>query len=742
MMRRLWKGWLAALLAITVLWTTGIGVSAATVYSIKVSGGKIAVLNGAKTVASYTPKTTAITLSADSDGGLLLCFSNAQGSYSRIKLGKQSTISVDGTLDSLTLSNTLSSTLTVTLPSGASVSTANVHFAGKVSISGTVETLMVGGNAAVTLSSGAQVESAMLTGAGAKLTAPSSATVSNVETANGATASGTGIGKTSSGTGKTTSGSASSDPDTSDVTLKTGTVTAKSGQRLRDITTNLSSSVRAYNDKNQRIDGMVYWEDDDSTRLTQKGSYLFLFSPTDMRYDEVSGEITVNISGTASADSDSTTDQYGQTLDITPIDAAEGALLSSLAAKLSTNVQITDKNGDEISGSFRWVAASTTRVRDGKFYDFTFTPSSSRNKSMRGQIQIVTGGETVSTGGSTITGYRLTVKGEITADSERRRLYEFTEKAESMVTAYDAKGNQISGIIEWADADTARVEKTGVYRFVFQPNTSADSLRGQVRIVVPGNEPQVKMNALNITSGRALSDISTALQTAVTATVGGRTITGKAEWVLPNTTVTRSGSFAFTFTPTDRSYDVIDGQAKVTVGAASASTTARIKIEASDINVSGACYLRDISRDLSNNVTIYDQNSRRIRGSLQWEDSGQYVSKTGSYTFLFTPEDAQYQNVMGDIVVSVGRQRTGTNIRLDITPFEADVNSRLSDLTSELGASVRAYTSSGNEVSGRLSWVTTSTTKVRRTAPFAFQFTPSSSSYRPITGWVTIMTEE
>lgn len=826
------KKWMATAVSVVMLLGVGVPVFAAPVYSLRVEDGKVLFQSDGNTVASYAVKTPSLTITADTSGNLLACFFNAKGTYSRIRFKSQSTLSISGDLNSLTLSQPLGEERLVTIASDADVTTANINCGGNLAIAGKVGTLNVGGNCTVTLSKGAEVASALLTASGAKLTAPSGTAVTLVETFNGASASGAGIGEaTSDGGSSSSSGSGSqgngvielsvstiyaeegdrlsdllsdlensvraytvrdddeiygsikwasssstvvnrtstysftfmpddsrydtlrgtvrvavgSSGSDSEVTLKISSLTVSSGKRLRDLTETLEKNVRAYNSYNERIGGMFSWDDADTTRVSEKGTYHFTFTPTSTLYNEVSDSITINVSSSSSSSNDNTTtDRYGQTIETIPIEAESGSTLGNLSGQLKSNVTVLDKNGEKIDGTVKWVANTSVKIRDGKFYSFNFTPSSTKNRSMRSEIQILLGSGSGSSGSSSvITGPRLEVSDSIKTDYTGRRLYDFTSETESLITAYDSRGNEISGVVEWVIDDTTRVEKTGIYKFRFLPDRSSDELRGQVQIIVQGSELDLKVTNLQSVSGRKLRDLTSQLQNNVKAyNSEERLVTGTVSWnESDSNTVSKTGTYTFLFTPRDTSYEPIDGEVKITIGSdASGGNTATMQMVADDIHISSSQYLNDLTETLNGNVTLYNEDGSRIRGTATWQDRGDpRVTRTTSFTFIYTPDDAQYSPVLGQITISVGSKRSGSSLSLKTTPFDADYGARLSELTSDLENAVIAYNPDGGVVSGRAKWVTSTSTKIRDTAQYRYTFTPDSSRYRTTDGWITII---
>ena len=129
-MKALIKKCAALVLAAATALSLAAGIQAATtIYSVKIQKNSILVQNKGKTVQTYNAKSTDLTLSRE-DGELLLGYKNAQNLSRDIALGTQSTLTVEGTVSSLSLDSSLPTSMRLVLDTGSSaVSYTHLVFA-------------------------------------------------------------------------------------------------------------------------------------------------------------------------------------------------------------------------------------------------------------------------------------------------------------------------------------------------------------------------------------------------------------------------------------------------------------------------------------------------------------------------------------------------------------------------------------------------------------------------------------
>ena len=266
-MKALIKKCAALVLAAATALSLAAGIQAATtIYSVKIQKNSILVQNKGKTVQTYNAKSTDLTLSRE-DGELLLGYKNAQNLSRDIALGTQSTLTVEGTVSSLSLDSSLPTSMRLVLDTGSSVSSLKIAAPGKITIRGKVDTLTVSSAARITVSKGGAVTDATLTSGSAVLTAGTGAQVKNATVVKKSSVSGSGIG-TVKVRGSDSDDDNDDDTTTDDgLTVKTSTISARSGDTLRDLENDLNHYVKVYDEDGDRIDGKAEWVSSYSTKV-------------------------------------------------------------------------------------------------------------------------------------------------------------------------------------------------------------------------------------------------------------------------------------------------------------------------------------------------------------------------------------------------------------------------------------------------------------------------------------------
>ena len=151
--------------------------------------------------------------------------------------------------------------------------------------------------------------------------------------------------------------------------------------------------------------------------------------------------------------------------------------------------------------------------------------------------------------------------------------------------------------------------------------------------------------------------------------------------------------------------------------------------------------LRDYTADLQASVRAY-YNKKRVTGEVEWTLSGSTVlRKTGSYRFLFTPDNSNLDPVYGNIRVVVD-DGNNEELDLDIRTIEVEYNTkRLGDLNTKLRQNVKAYDMYGKLVPGTLRWVNENI-RVQRSGYYDFIFLPDSNKYGRVQDSIQIENEE
>ena len=571
-MKALIKKCAALVLAAATALSLAAGIQAATtIYSVKIQKNSILVQNKGKTVQTYNAKSTDLTLSRE-DGELLLGYKNAQNLSRDIALGTQSTLTVEGTVSSLSLDSSLPTSMRLVLDTGSSVSSLKIAAPGKITIRGKVDTLTVSSAARITVSKGGAVTDATLTSGSAVLTAGTGAQVKYATVVKKSSVSGSGIG-TVKVRGSDSDDDNDDDTTTDDgLTVKTSTISARSGDTLRDLESDLNHYVKVYDEDGDRIDGKAEWVSSYSTKVKKTGTFKFDFYPDDDDYDTVRGTIKISVSG---GDDDDSTNDDGLTVKTSTISARSGDTLRDLESDLNHYVKVYDEDGDRIDGKAEWVSSYSTKVKKTGTFKFDFYPDDDDYDDVRGSIRIEVSGSSSSSGKKV----RLYVS-PITLSSTSERLRDLEDELEDSVKAY-YDGNSVRGDVSWEDSGSTQVKKTGTYTFVFEPDSSSyNAVTGEIKIIIDtdsdddddgeyGNDDYtLEIEDIHTSSStKRLGSLLGELEDAVVARDDdGDKIDGEPYWVdSSNTRVRETGTYRFTFTPKSSRYDPVTAKIKIYV---------------------------------------------------------------------------------------------------------------------------------------------------------------------------------
>ena len=525
----------ALCLALAVALSMGFLVSAASPYSVKMQSNTVTFIQNGYAASTFKAKDNNMTIMVDKSGDTLVCFTTSAGKYIGVTLGKQSSITVSGGLSQLTLDKSF--TGTVEIASGASVSTASVNSAkaklkvsGKattvkaaskdsVTGSGTVGTLKVNGKTTSTNgSSGSSSGSSTLRYTAKAITASSGDTLGDLESklrsaVKVTNTAGTGVDgsiewvrdedtevnktgtykfefepdndryKTLRGSvkvsvsGSSSSGSSSGDTLTTtkgSLKLTAKAITASKGDTLSDLEDKLESAVTVKTTGGSRVDGDFEWVLDGDTEVTKTGTYKFEFEPDNSRYDTVRTSIRIVVGGSSSSSSSKKLSYEADT-----IYADYGDSLSDLKRDLEDSVEVTDRDGDEVDGTFKWVKSGSTKVKKDGSYQFKFEPDSSRYNTLTGSVKI----EVDSSDGDGE--LKVTIK-DIEVSRDDYTLSELKSKLKNAVTVKDRDtGKKVSGEFTWDDSSRTVVDSSGYFGFTFDPDSSKyDDVSDEVYIHV------------------------------------------------------------------------------------------------------------------------------------------------------------------------------------------------------------------------------------------------------------------
>lgn len=417
------------LLSAAVLLSLPLPVFAADDYTVKVSGSTVAFLVDDAVVGSYPAASSDIILTSDRSGDLLVQFPNKTGTYTNVTLGQQLSVTLTGSMRSLSLRSDLYDDLFVELDEDAKVTDLKVYNQSDVTVFGKVSLAEVYSAGSLNVPESGSITRARLRSPSASIQAAGE--VAAVEKVSGAISTGRGIAKTSAILGSSANKAAysksglqidnRSDPvrrsttggtsttTSSGLTVKTGTIYAEYGDLLEDLQSELERVVRVYNKSGSRIYGEVNWGVDDATKVRGNGYHRFVFWPDDSRYNKVAGRVYVVTDDRYydRYDDDYYYDRYYDRYDddyydddyygraavyfeTEPIYTQDeyDLRLRDLESELEGSVIAYSRSNDsELSGEFEWVTPST-RVRGNTTYQFRFIPDSSRYRKTTGRVRI------------------------------------------------------------------------------------------------------------------------------------------------------------------------------------------------------------------------------------------------------------------------------------------------------------------------------------------------------------------
>ena len=343
----------------------GLGVSAFaadSTLSLQISGKTLTVYQGGKTLTTYQMKTTDVTFSTSQTGTVVMTFQDSSAKKRNVSLGSQKTLAVSGTINSITLDSSLSSTFTLQIGAKASVSTLTVHSAGKV---------VAANDAKLTKVNSSNKSATIQTASGKKITAT---TVAAPKAATPAV-------KPTTPTPKPTT-------TKTGITLSTKAINCSSGDLLSDLLDMLNENVTAKDASGDYVMGECKWASKSNSAVNDDGNYPFYFYADMEAYEPVKGTIKIYTDG----NSEDITVEFkeGGTAE-TALVVDAGSKLSGLTKDVKDSIYVENDNGDSIDYNFSWVSSSSTKIeeRDGvRGYKFKIDPKNSRYEKVERTIYI------------------------------------------------------------------------------------------------------------------------------------------------------------------------------------------------------------------------------------------------------------------------------------------------------------------------------------------------------------------
>ncbi len=153
--------------------------------------------------------------------------------------------------------------------------------------------------------------------------------------------------------------------------------------------------------------------------------------------------------------------------------------------------------------------------------------------------------------------------------------------------------------------------------------------------------------------GDELGDISWALEDNVRAYRDNKRISGDVEWAVSESkTLKKDGSYRFVFLADNESYGKVYGTIRVVVVEEEADEDYDLDITPIEIS-STSKRLSDLTSKLKKNVKVYNEDGKKISGTLVWASENQRVRETDTYDFIFIPSSSKYDSIRGEIEIIV-----------------------------------------------------------------------------------------
>lgn len=318
---------------------------------------------------------------------------------------------------------------------------------------------------------------------------------------------------------------------------------------------------------------------------------------------------------------------------------------------------------------------------------------------------------------------------------------------------------QSGGSIDTAKLTSSRARLTavnsGYVELVQAVNRSCVSGKGigTIRVgtsfstsTTTSSSSSLKLSAKTIYAdyGDRLRDLTNDLARNVTATAGGRKVSGSVSWVSPtNTILKKSGTYQYLFKSTGGKYGNKRGTVRIIVDDYDDYYDDDIDLEIDSFTVSASDKrLSNYTSKLNSHVKAYNDNGRRISGDAKWVRDSTRVTETDYYPFVFIPDSSRYNRVRDEIKIYVkddykDHDDKDDDVRLETDSFYADDGDRLYRYESKLNRNVKAYNRRGKRIYGEAKWEDEDE-RISGDGYYRFIFYPDNSDYNETDGKIKI----
>ena len=322
-----------------------------------------------------------------------------------------------------------------------------------------------------------------------------------------------------------------------------------------------------------------------------------------------------------------------------------------------------------------------------------------------------------------------------------------TINIDSGASVIAVNGSQINNAITSSSAARLTIKDGAVVKST-STGDSSNATAGTITISNNNSDVSFRTDILYADYGDRLRDYAADLQASVRAYYRKKRITGEAEFTLSgSTTLKKTGSYRFRFTPDDDDLEVTYGNIRIVVDDENNNLT-ELDLDIRSITVEyNTNSLADLTTKLRQRVTAYDIYGKKVPGTLRWINENTRVNRSGYYDFMFIPDSNKYEKVQDSIKIQIESEEIlgddGT-VSLDVEDLDTtSTRKRLRNFTTQLQSHVTAYDpNTGEEVPGKVSWVDNDMTLVTETDEFEFRFVPSDKRYQRTYGTIMIYVDD